>query len=105
MNLNDRRHRVMETETFKKAFRLASVFALLVAVLMVAARLFQPLAWFTLPATWPGLFILGADETQERYGYWGELALFWLCSLPCIAVYAWLICRWWQRSNVAHDDG
>jgi hypothetical protein len=95
--------RAMQTNTFKKAFRLANVLALVVAVLMVASRLFQPLAWLTLPVTWPGLFILGADETQERYGYWGELVLFWLCSLPCIAAYAWLLCRCWHRRRVAHD--
>ena len=93
----------MVTRTPKKLFRVAGTLALLVAVLMVASRVFQPLAWFTLPATWPGLFILGADETQERYGYWGELVLFWLCSLPCVVVYAWLLCRWWQRRRVAHD--
>jgi hypothetical protein len=89
----------MQTDMFSKVFRLACVLALLLAVLMVASRLFQPLAWLTLPVTWPGLFILGADETQERYGYWGELVLFWLCSLPCIAAYAWLFCRWRRRKR------
>ena len=87
----------------KKLFRVAGALALLVAVLLVASRVFQPLAWFSLPATWPGLFILGADETQERYGYWGELILFWLCSLPCVVAYAWLLCLWWQRGRVEHD--
>ena len=93
----------METPMPKKVFRVAVMLAVLVAALMVASRLFQPFAWLTLPATWPGLFILGADETQERYGYWGELILFWLCSLPCVIGYAWLLCRWWQRRRVAHD--
>ena len=87
----------METRTPNKLFRVAATLALLVAVLMVASRVFQPLAWLTLPVTWPGFFILGADETQERYGYWGELILFWLCSLPCVVLYAWLFCLWQRR--------
>jgi len=54
------------------------------------------LARLTLPVSWPALFILGADETQETYGRWGECVLFWLCSLPCIAAYAWLLCTCWE---------
>jgi hypothetical protein len=91
-----------QPNTHNKAFRLAGVLALFVAVLLVGSRVFQPLAWLTLPATWPGFLILGADETQERYGYWGELVLFWLCSLPCISAYSWLICSW--RAGARNRD-
>jgi hypothetical protein len=93
----------METRMTRKQFQVTATLALLVAVLMVASRFFQPLALLTLPATWPGLFILGADETQERYGYWGEMIWFWLGSLPCIIAYGWLLCRWWQRRRAPRD--
>ena len=76
---------------------LALTFALVVAVLLFGSRIIPGLGLLSLPFSWPGIFILGADEAQERYGYWGELILFWLCSIPCIIGYSWLICSVWQR--------
>jgi hypothetical protein len=93
--------RAMQMEKFKRVFRIASLQSLVVAVLLLSSRLILPLSWLTLPATWPGVFILGMDETQERYGYWGELVLLWLCSLPCVAFYAWLLDRRWQQRKVS----
>jgi hypothetical protein len=79
--------------TSRKIIWLSAVLALLTALLLLGSRLVSALGLLTLPASWPGLIILGTDETQERYGYWGELILFWLCSLPCIVAYAWMFCR------------
>jgi hypothetical protein len=87
----------------RKAFRLTSVIALLVGVLMFASYRFEPLAWVTFPFTWPGFVVLDVEETQERYGEWGELLLFWLCSLPCIAVYSWLF-FWWRDSGIQQEN-
>jgi hypothetical protein len=80
---------------------VSAILALLTALLLLGSRLAPAFGLLTLPVSWPGLIILGADETQERYGYWGELMLFWLCSLPCIVAYAWLWCRWRGRRRVA----
>src|SRR5262245_37259329 len=66
----------METRTRRRLFGVAALLALLVAVLLVSSRLFLRLAWLILRATWPGLFILCADETQERCVYCGGLILF-----------------------------
>jgi hypothetical protein len=35
-------------------------------------RLFAPLFVLALPFWIPGLIVLGVDDVQERYGYWGE---------------------------------
>jgi hypothetical protein len=83
--------------------RVSALFAVLVAALLLGSRCFQPFGYAAIPFCWPGLFILGADETQERYGYWGEIIMFWLLSLPCIVAYAWLLCRWWQRRRDTPD--
>jgi hypothetical protein len=56
-------------------------------------RLFTPLWFLALPFWIPGLIVLGADEVQERYGYWGEPFYDWLLSFPCALLYAWLIHR------------
>jgi hypothetical protein len=86
-----------------RVFQVSALLAVLVAALLFGSRFFQPFGYAAIPFCWPGLLILGADETQERYGYWGEIILFWLFSLPCIIAYAWLFCRWWQRRRVTHD--
>ena len=93
---------VMQTSTPKRLLRLASLLSFIIAVLLAASRVFLPLGWLTLPATWPGVFILGVDENVERYGSWGELVLFWLCSLPCSVLYAWLLDRRWQQRRATH---
>ena len=87
----------------RRVFWTAALLAVLVAALLFGSRFFQPFGYAAIPFCWPGLLILGADETQETYGYWGEIVLFWLLSLPCIIAYAWLLCRWWQRRRVTHD--
>lgn len=56
-------------------------------------RFFAPLLVLALPFCIPGLLVLGIDEVQERYGYWGEPFHGWLLSLPCVLLYAWLIHR------------
>ena len=76
---------------------MSALLAVLVAALLFGSRFFQPLRYAAFPFCLPGLLILGADETQERFGYWGELVLFWLLSLPCLVIYASLLRRWWQR--------
>ena len=82
--------------------RVSVQLAVLVAALLCGSRFFQPFGYVAIPFCWPALFLLGADETQERYGYWGEIGLFWLLSLPCLVAYAWLLCRWRQhRRGVA----
>jgi hypothetical protein len=85
----------------RKIVQVSAVLALLTALLLLGCRVVPALGLLTLPVSWPGLIILGADETQERFGYWGELILFWLCSMPCIMAYAWLWCRWWGRQRVS----
>jgi hypothetical protein len=84
-----------------KILGLAGGFAVVVGALLFGSRFVPGLGILSLPFSWPGLLILGADETQERYGYWGELILFWLCSLPCIIGCSWLICQAWQRRSDA----
>ena len=76
------------------------VLATVTALLLVGTRIVPGLGLLTLPVSWPGLIILGADETQERYGYWGELVLFWICSLPCVIAYAWVFCRWREHRRI-----
>jgi hypothetical protein len=83
--------------------RVSALLAVLVGALLFCSRFFQPFGYAAIPFCWPGLVILGADETQESYGYWGEIIWFWLLSLPCIVAYAWLLCRWWQRRCATRD--
>lgn len=97
----------MTAETFNRVVPVSAFLATLLAVLLVASRFFQPFGYAAVPFCLPGLFILGADETQERYGYWGEIILLWLLSLPCIVIYVSLLSRWWQsrrRSRSVSDD-
>jgi hypothetical protein len=89
------------SSTSRKIIWVSVVLALLTALLLLGCRLVPSIGLLALPVSWPGLIILGVDETQERYGYWGELILFWLCSLPCIVAYAWLWCRWRGRQRVS----
>lgn len=99
--VNDLAH--MTKGMHSRVFRVSAPLAVLVAALLFGSRFFQPLGYAAIPFCWPGLLILGADETQERYGYWGEIILFWHLSLPCIVAYAWLLCRWWQRRGKTHE--
>ena len=92
----------MPTLRCNNLFWLAAALALLVAVLLAASWLFLPIGWLTLPATWPGVLIL-AVSPEDRYSYWKQLVLVWLCSLPCILFYAWWLRRWWERRKVAHE--
>jgi hypothetical protein len=85
-----------------KAFQVSALLAVICALLLLGSRLFQPIGYAAFPFCWFGLLILGSDETQEKYGYWGELILLWFLSLPCILAYAWLLCRWWRR-RVKHE--
>src|SRR5262245_6308758 len=82
---------------------ISAAMALVTAALLGCSRLISGIGLLTLPVSWPGLLILGADETQERYGYWGELVLFWLCSLPCIVAYARLASRRLPESRTSHS--
>jgi hypothetical protein len=86
----------MKFKTFSRILQVSVGLAVLVFALLFGSRYFQPFGYAAIPFCLPGLFILGADETQERYGYWGEIIWFWLLSLPCVVVYALLLCRWWQ---------
>jgi len=72
---------------------LGSVVALwlVAAVGFFGERVFFPLLILGLPFSIPGFLVLGVDEVQERYGYWGEPFYFWLLSLPCVLLDAWLI--------------
>ncbi len=84
----------MTKEQYKSLLGISALLAVVVAGLLLGSRFFRPLAYPAVLFCWPGLLILGADETQEAYGYWGEIILFWVLSLPCIVAYAWLFCRW-----------
>jgi hypothetical protein len=85
----------MNTTTYSRILRFSSLLAGLVAALLLGSRFFQALGYVAFPFRLPGILLLGTDETQERYGYWGEIILLWLLSLPCIVIYASLIYRWW----------
>jgi len=87
----------MTRATHNRVFRVSVLLAVVVAALLFGSRFFQPLGYAAIPFCLAGLLILGADETQETYGYWGEIVLFWLLSLPCIVIYVSLLWRWWQR--------
>ena len=89
--------RRMKPRPYSHAVSAASVLAVLTAVLLVGSRYLRPLAYVVLPLCLPGVCILGLDETQERFGRWGEIILFWLTSLPCLVLYAASICRWWLK--------
>jgi hypothetical protein len=71
---------------------VSALLAVVVAALLLGSLVFHPLGYPALLFCWPGVLILGADETQETYGYLGEIILFWLLSLPCVVFYAWLVC-------------
>lgn len=70
------------------------------AALIGLSLLWQPLGLASLPLTWPALFVLGGDESTERYGVYGELVRVWYCSLPIALAYAtiWAAAR---RANPA----
>jgi len=83
--------------------RIISPFLILAgtsAALIGLSLLWQPLGLASLPLTWPSLFVLGADETTERHGVYGELIRVWYCSLPVALAYAtiWAAAR---RANSA----
>ena len=63
------------------------------AVGFFGMNFFPPFVVLALPFIFPGLIVLGVDEVQETYGYWGELFYDWFLSLPCVFFYAWLIRR------------
>lgn len=86
----------MKPKPSNRALRVSALLTLLVAALIFGSRFYQPLGYAALPFCQPGLLILGADETMERYGYWGEIIWFTLLSWPCFVLYAALIDRWWQ---------
>jgi len=72
----------------------SAVLWLIAAVGFFGMRFFAPLGLLGLPFAIPSFLVLGIDEVQERYGYWGEPFYGWLLSLPCVFLYAWLIRRW-----------
>ena len=72
----------------------SAVLWLIAAVGFFGMQLFPPLVLLCLPFILPGFIVLGIDEVQESYGYWGELFYDWLLALPCVLLYAWLIRRW-----------
>jgi hypothetical protein len=80
---------------FQRIGFLASVALLwlIAAVGFFGERFFGPLAILGLPFSIPGFLVLGVDEVQERYGYWGEPLYSWLLALPCAVLYAWLLQR------------
>jgi len=86
---------VTHMAVFKRIGFLASVALLLViaAVGFFGQRFFGPLAILGLPFSIPGFLVLGVDEVQERCGYWGEPLYFWLLSLSCAVLFAWLLQR------------
>jgi hypothetical protein len=75
---------------------------LIAAIGFFGMRFLAALVVFALPFCIPGFLVLGVDEVQERYGYWGEPFYDWLLSLPCVLLYAWLIHR--RSRRVVHHD-
>jgi hypothetical protein len=90
---------LMTNSRFKWEVRISLVFSVMVAGLIFGSRTVPGLGLLTLPFSWPGVLLLGFDETEEIYGYWGEPVFYWLCSLPCVVGYSWLICRLWSRAS------
>ncbi len=76
---------------------------LIAAIGFFGMRFFAPLLVLGLPFCLPGLLVLGVDEVQERYGYWGEPLYDWLLSLPFVLVYSWFIHRR-SRRVLRHDN-
>ena len=95
----------VNNEPHSRVLRASALLAVLVAALLFGSRFFQPLGYAALPFCLPGLLIFGADETQERFGFWGEILLFWLVSLPCLVIYASLVWRWWQHRKSSKPFG
>lgn len=81
---------------------IVAVLWLIAGIGFFSMRFYRPLLILCVPFIIPGV-ILGGDEAQERFGYWGEPFLYWLLSLPCALLYAWLIHRgaiaWAERSR------
>ncbi|RYD34841.1 MAG: hypothetical protein EOP87_08430 [Verrucomicrobiaceae bacterium] len=75
---------------------IAGVLWLISGVGFFGMRFFAPLMVLGLPFSIPGLILLGTDEVQERYGYWGEPFYFWLLALPCSILYALMIRRFYR---------
>ena len=63
---------------------------LVAGIICLAAYIIPPLFIFSLPLTFPGLFVFG-DEADERYGFGMMMFYAWLISLPCALAYAGLI--------------
>jgi hypothetical protein len=75
-------------------FLCFSALAAFVAVLLVGSLWVPALAIPSLPLCWPGVLILGMDETTEWFGQYGEITVLWLASLPWIYFCSLVASRW-----------
>ena len=73
------------------------------AVVLLASTRVPLLGALAIPLCWPSFFVLGVDETTERYGVTGELTLTWLSSLPWIWLCS-LVISHWNRRKVMHSS-
>ena len=64
------------------------------AIGFFGGRIAPPLSVLALPFYPLAALVLGMDEVQEQYGYWGEVFYGWMLSLPLALLYAWLIRRY-----------
>lgn len=79
----------------RKAFlyALACLASLNGALLFIEVSQFAFLLPIAVFFNWPGILLLGVDETTEAYGYTGERILFFVLSLPVLAFYAYVLAR------------
>jgi hypothetical protein len=64
------------------------------AVILLVSVQFPIFKFLAIPFCWPSFFIIGVDETTEKYGASGELLLTWLSSLPWIWLCSLAFSRW-----------
>src|SRR5438309_1467437 len=81
----------------RQAWLIFASLAALTALLLAGSLRLPALVAPSLPLCWPGVLVLGMDETTERYGEYGEIGLLWLVSLPWLLICSVILSRWLRR--------
>lgn len=94
----------------RRTFGVFAVLAAVNAAALIASLHIRAFVAVAVILSWPaflsllGRLILGADETTERYGAYGEIALVWLISLPWVLLVSWAIAYIWRSREIASKN-
>jgi len=73
-------------------------------VTLILSSIFQRLLYFSFILNWPGMFILGIDDIEERYGYVGTLFLYFILSVPVIILYSYILALLISKLKQAYEE-